>query len=132
MKFKRNNVKNHLESYDQNNEEEVQGEGEEDDGEGEYDGEGEGSSSCSWSSCLREKNADNALSLKLSQYSYVPTNGPQRARIESENESYYEGAYEVDNESYNLGDHSQSNAPVNHFYPDNLNNGKYKMNMMSQ
>ena len=37
-------------------------------------GEGESySSSCSWSSCLRERNADNGVSLKLSQYDYKPT-----------------------------------------------------------
>lgn len=57
-------------------------------GEGEDDAEGESySSSCSCSSCLREKNADNGLSLKLSQYSYKPNNSGYQQNIREGNES---------------------------------------------
>ena len=63
---------------------------EDDRSEGEYNGEGESySSSCSCSSCLREKNADNGVSLKLSQYSYFPP-GSQYPR-ETDGESNFVG-----------------------------------------
>ena len=68
-------------------------------GEGEEDGEGESySSSCSCSSCLREKNADNGLSLKLSQYSYKPTysGNQQNAKLDSESREDRNSGYDED------------------------------------
>uniref|UniRef100_A0A7S3KCL8 Uncharacterized protein n=1 Tax=Euplotes crassus TaxID=5936 RepID=A0A7S3KCL8_EUPCR len=125
---------------------------------GDEDGEGESyDSSCTCSSCLREKNADNGMSLKLSQYSYKPTYGDfKRNETEVElstlnnsgyrdviNTSMYgekSGFAKGNNESAmdrsSIGDISNSDAQKNYFkntskgeYPDNLNNGKFKMMM---
>jgi len=99
--------------------------------EGEY-GEGESySSSCSCSSCLREKNADNGVSLKLSQYSYKPTIEPAQKYGSEEESQYYEnGNYQEDDISYDIAKNDKSGDFSPSTYPDNLNNGKYKMNMM--
>ena len=124
--------------------------------EGEYDGEGESySSSCSCSSCLREKNADNGMSLKLSQYSYRPTYGGfQKNETEEESQvinmsgfrdgdsSYYNNIEQSTNKGYTMSKNNQSIDDVERFdpkdvpsaldksnpsFPDNLNNGKFKM-----
>ena len=69
------------------------------DSEEDYDGEGESySSSCTWSSCLRDKNADNAVSLKLSQYSYKPTQGAFQ-RNETDGEMNMSGYKDIINTS---------------------------------
>lgn len=125
-------------------------------GEGEHDGEGESySSSCSCSSCLRDRNADNGLSLKLSQYSYRPTQGGF-LKHETEDESQMvnmSGYKEIvgDDSTYDKADkntriadpdnsgegYSQMNSGEDEDnneldvsrpdFPDNLNNGKFKM-----
>lgn len=131
---------------------ELQNENDNAEGERDEDGEGEGesySSSCSWSSCLRERNADNGVSLKLSQYEYKPTYTGYQSHTE-------ERSVVVDNESnlqsslrkgsspryfYNWRDsdieeEDESNdgsvSPDNRSrdeYPDNLNNGKFKFQL---
>lgn len=125
-------------------------------GEGERDGEGESySSSCSCSSCLRDRNADNGLSLKLSQYSYRPTQGGfLKHETEDESQMVNMSGYKeiVDDEStYDKADKNtriaerdnsgegfpQMNSKEDEYdnkldvsqpdFPDNLNNGKFKM-----
>lgn len=87
-------------------------------------GEGEGeSSSWDWSSWLRERNADNALSLKLSQYSYVPTQN--KPVIEDSSSHGYDSA-EVNEDELN---YYVTPRKADKF-PDNLNNGTYKMGVM--
>lgn len=126
--------------------------------EGEYDGEGESySSSCTCSSCIKEKNADNGMSLKLSQYSYKPTHGGfkrNETEMDSSNVLNTSAFKDVVNTSMfgdksafgknpnesrldkSLGDISKGEQPANIFnnvsqtdFPDNLNNGRFKMKM---
>jgi hypothetical protein len=107
----------------------VNGDTQDDYTEGEYDGEGEYSSDCSWSSCLREKNADNAVSLKLSQYSYMPTNGPRQGY---ENDSLYKQTGGQDDDvAYNMSNNMSQldRRGSKDVFPDNLSNGQYKMSM---
>lgn len=77
-------------------------------GEGEYDGEGESySSSCSCSSCLRERNADNGVSLKLSQYSYRPTYaGFQKHDTENESQAINMSKMQDDVDTSYYNDHN--------------------------
>lgn len=168
-KFKRNNVQNHLQSDIDKSENEVdyqsvndevkmKGNQTYEDYEGEYDGEGESySSSCSCSSCLREKNADNGVSLKLSQYSYRPTYaGYQKNATEDESQvvdlsrfqdgdtsgyahdqstNNLESNYNGRMEDESMGGYTPDNKQGNILeldrslpdYPDNLNNGKFTM-----
>ena len=129
----------------------------------EYDGEGESySSSCTWSSCLREKNADNAVSLKLSQFSYKPTQGgflknETDGDVNTINMSGYRDIINTSlyEQSTNKGgNNSKNDKSVEDFsnngqlqtskkvlqekennpkqdFPDNLNNGKFTMKMVS-
>ena len=97
--------------------------------EGEYDEEGEYSSSCTCSSWLREKNADNAVSLNLSKYSYMPTHGQVR-KIDSEsnvNKNSVVFEEEVNLKRMMSNDHSVDRRDE---YPDDLSNGQYTMKMM--
>ena len=163
-KFTKRNLGNPLHSDIDGNESEVGYEenkrgkrGSEGSSEGEYDGEGESiSSSCTCSSCMKEKNADNGMSLKLSQYSYKPTYGGfQRNETEGEinfmntsgfrdivNTSMYEDKSTTNKELNNsrldksMKDVSNGVPPRNYFnenqksrsdFPDNLNNGKFQM-----
>jgi hypothetical protein len=88
--------------------------------EGEDSGEGEsGSSSCSCSSCLRERNADNAVSLKLSQYSYLPTKEP--VKHISENNSHHFESDEVREDDLACDVTPRTRTKLE--FPDNLNNG---------
>lgn len=91
--------------------------------EGEY-GEGESyTSSWSWSSWLRERNADNGVSLKLSQYSYKPTVGPVQ-RNESEDSGMGEhGDYYEDDVALQMTQNDQTPVTPTHGFQDNLNNG---------
>lgn len=174
-KFTRNNVQNHLQSDLDKSDNEVdyksvddnvkKKEGairsyEEYEGEGEYDGEGESySSSCSCSSCLREKNADNGVSLKLSQYSYRPTYADFRkheteeesqvinmSRFQDDGETSYYNNEKMSTKNYESntkGDRSiedfsnvGTKKPTkildkSQEFPDNLNNGKFKFQMRS-
>lgn len=143
-KNNRENVKNHLQSDIGKSENEVDFRSvveqqlsctqEEGDGEGEDNGEGESyTSSCSCSSCLREKNADNAVSLKLSQFSYQPAYSNYQKESE-DNRSYADVSnYQEDNTSgYELSK-GKSNAGIDFHaeYPDNLNNGKFRFQIVS-
>ena len=92
-------------------------EGENDSGEGD-------SSSCSCSSCLREKNADNAVSLKLSQYSYLPTKGQVRNLTDNDSHHYESDEVREDDLAYDVTPRTKQ---IKTDYPDNLNNGVYKM-----
>jgi hypothetical protein len=124
--------------------------------EGENDGEGESnSSSCSCSSWLRELNADNCVSLKMSQYSYGLAQGGF-PKYETEDDSHMVNMdasgimmgestmnkddtktnleYEsIENFSKAVQEHEIVNRLINELdfsrpeYPDNLNNGKFKM-----
>lgn len=174
-KFKRNNVQNHLQSdldksdnevdYKSVNDDVKKKEGavrsyEEYEGEGEYDGEGESyTSSCSCSSWLREKNADNGVSLKLSQYSYRPTYADFKkheteeesqvinmSRFQDDGETSYYNNEKMSTKNYDnntKGDRSiddfstvGANKPIkvldkSQEFPDNLNNGRFKFQMRS-
>lgn len=116
--------------------------------EGEQDGEGESySSSCSCSSCLRDRNADNGLSLKLSQYSYRPTYGEF---LKNEDESQVLNMSAIkDDETQSVNNNQMSTQNMDSTvkvdysntisnntgvigekqmdFPDNLNNGRFTM-----
>ena len=100
-------------------------------GEGEEEWEGESySSSWSWSSWLREKNADNGMSLKLSQFTYVPSYSGYQQNSQSDNKSYAaQSFYKDDETSWNnkFNENSKVDVDFSNEYPDNLNNGKFKL-----
>eukprot|EP00343_Euplotes_focardii_P000986 CAMPEP_0205804016 /NCGR_PEP_ID=MMETSP0205-20121125/6790_1 /ASSEMBLY_ACC=CAM_ASM_000278 /TAXON_ID=36767 /ORGANISM="Euplotes focardii, Strain TN1" /LENGTH=177 /DNA_ID=CAMNT_0053072913 /DNA_START=812 /DNA_END=1341 /DNA_ORIENTATION=+ len=79
------------------------------------DGEGESfSSSCTCSSCLKEKNADNAVSLKLSQYSYKPTNGDfQRNETDGETNLMNMSGFREMQDTSMYNDKSTTNKDLN-------------------
>ena len=108
------------------------------------------SSSCSWSSCLREKNADNGLSLNLSKYDYKPTfddnqalsdeartpNTQNKRKLQTvirkeSSPKYFYRRDELDVEDDRSEDWSPTiqDRSVEEF-PDNLNNGKFKFKIM--